>query len=316
FFIHYSWYIFYPLQLINKQLVIYHKIKIKNHPEYQYLNTVYDIILNGNKMSDRTGVGVISKFGYMMKYNLDKYFPLLTTKRVFFRGIIEELLWFIKGDTNGNNLLKKNVRIWEANGTREFLDNRQLFNREVNDLGPIYGFQWRHFGAEYKDMYSDYTNQGVDQLKNIIDLIKNEPTSRRILLCAWNVKDLNQMALPPCHILCQFYVANGYLSCIMYQRSCDLGLGVPFNIASYSIFTYMLAQVCNLKPLHFIHVLGNAHVYNNHIDSLIQQLNKVPFPFPTLKLNPDVKNIEDFTFSDFTIENYVHHGKIYMEMAA
>nr|ABF66632.1 dihydrofolate reductase-thymidylate synthase [Plasmodium vivax] len=295
---------------------IYNSLKIKQHPEYQYLGIIYDIIMNGNKQGDRTGVGVMSKCGYMMKFNLSEYFPLLTTKKLFLRGIIEELLWFIRGETNGNTLLNKNVRIWEANGTREFLDNRKLFHREVNDLGPIYGFQWRHFGAEYTNMHDNYEDKGVDQLKNVIHLIKNEPTSRRIILCAWNVKDLDQMALPPCHILCQFYVFDGKLSCIMYQRSCDLGLGVPFNIASYSIFTHMIAQVCNLQPAQFIHILGNAHVYNNHVDSLKVQLNRIPYPFPTLKLNPEVKNIEDFTISDFTIENYVHHDKITMEMAA
>ncbi|CRG98967.1 bifunctional dihydrofolate reductase-thymidylate synthase, putative [Plasmodium relictum] len=295
---------------------IYNSLKYKYHPEYQYLNIVYDVITSGNKQNDRTGVGILSKFGYMMKFDLSQYFPLLTTKKVFIRGIIEELLWFIRGETNGNTLLNKNVRIWEANGTREFLDNRKLFDREVNDLGPIYGFQWRHFGAEYTNMHDNYENKGIDQLKNIINLIKNEPTSRRIILCAWNVKDLDQMALPPCHILCQFYVFDGKLSCIMYQRSCDLGLGVPFNIASYSIFTYMIAQVCNLQPAQFIHILGNAHVYNNHVDSLKKQLNRIPYPFPTLKLNPDIKNIEDFTCSDFTIENYVHHDKISMDMAA
>ncbi|SCM02855.1 bifunctional dihydrofolate reductase-thymidylate synthase, putative [Plasmodium chabaudi chabaudi] len=295
---------------------IYNSIKYKHHPEYQYLNVIYDIIMHGNKQDDRTGVGVLSKFGYMMKFNLSEYFPLLTTKKLFVRGIIEELLWFIRGETNGNTLLEKNVRIWEANGTREFLDNRKLFHREVNDLGPIYGFQWRHFGAEYTDMHADYKDKGVDQLKNIINLIKNDPTCRRIILCAWNVKDLDQMALPPCHILCQFYVFDGKLSCIMYQRSCDLGLGVPFNIASYSIFTYMIAQVCNLQPAEFIHVLGNAHVYNNHVESLKVQLNRTPYPFPTLKLNPEIKNIEDFTISDFTVQNYVHHDKISMDMAA
>ncbi|SCM09750.1 bifunctional dihydrofolate reductase-thymidylate synthase, putative [Plasmodium chabaudi adami] len=295
---------------------IYNSIKYKHHPEYQYLNIIYDIIMHGNKQDDRTGVGVLSKFGYMMKFNLSEYFPLLTTKKLFVRGIIEELLWFIRGETNGNTLLEKNVRIWEANGTREFLDNRKLFHREVNDLGPIYGFQWRHFGAEYTDMHADYKDKGVDQLKNIINLIKNDPTCRRIILCAWNVKDLDQMALPPCHILCQFYVFDGKLSCIMYQRSCDLGLGVPFNIASYSIFTYMIAQVCNLQPAEFIHVLGNAHVYNNHVESLKVQLNRTPYPFPSLKLNPEIKNIEDFTISDFTVQNYVHHDKISMDMAA
>lgn len=304
------------LQVDKSKFKEYLNIQQREHPEYQYLNILYDILTDGNALSDRTGVGVMSKFGYMMRFNLQQYFPLLTTKRVFLRGIIEELLWFIRGETNGNTLLEKNVRIWEANGTREFLDNRKLFHREVNDLGPVYGFQWRHFGAEYVDMHTNYQDQGVDQLKNVIELIKNDPTSRRILLCAWNPKDLEQMALPPCHILCQFYVNNKKLSCIMYQRSCDLGLGVPFNIASYSILTHMIAQVCGLEVHEFIHILGNAHIYKNHINELIVQVNRVPYPFPTMHLNPDVKNIEDFTVNDFTIKNYVHHEKIVMEMAA
>lgn len=295
---------------------IFDMVTEKRHPEYQYLSILHDVLQNGNKQDDRTGVGVLSRFGYMMRFQLNDYFPLLTTKKLFVRGIIEELLWFIRGETNGNILLDKNVRIWEANGTREFLDSRNLFDREVNDLGPIYGFQWRHFGAEYTNMHDDYTNKGVDQLKNVIDLIKNDPKNRRIILCAWNPKDLEKMALPPCHILCQFYIFENKLSCIMYQRSCDLGLGVPFNIASYSIFTYMIAQVCNLIPFEFIHILGNAHIYNNHIDQLKEQVNRIPYPFPTLKLNPKVQNIEDFTVDDIKIENYVHHDKIVMPMAA
>lgn len=300
----------------QEKFPIFDMVTEKRHPEYQYLSILHDVLQNGNRQDDRTGTGVLSRFGYMMRFQLNEYFPLLTTKKLFLRGIIEELLWFIRGETNGNILLDKNVRIWEANGTREFLDKRNLFDREVNDLGPIYGFQWRHFGAEYTNMHDDYTNKGVDQLKNVIDLIKNDPKNRRIILCAWNPKDLEKMALPPCHVLCQFYIFENKLSCIMYQRSCDLGLGVPFNIASYSIFTHMIAQVCNLIPYEFIHILGNAHIYMNHVDQLKKQINRIPYPFPTLKLNPNVQNIEDFTVDDIKIENYVHHDKIVMPMAA
>lgn len=220
-----------------------------------------------------------------MRFSLrNNSFPLLTTKRVFWRGLAEELLWFIKGDTNANHLAEKNVHIWDANGSREFLDNLGFKEREVGDLGPVYGFQWRHFGAEYKDFNTDYTNQGVDQLKEVIETIKTNPTDRRIILTAWNPSAIPKMALPPCHMMCQFYVYNGELSCQMYQRSCDMGLGVPFNIASYSLLTIMIANVTGLKPGEFIHVTGDTHVYNNHIEPLKEQLKRNPFPFPKVCL--------------------------------
>jgi len=192
--------------------------------EYQYLNLVKDIIQNGVERKDRTNVGTLSRFGAQMRFSLrDETFPLLTTKKVFWRGVVEELLWFIKGNTNSNLLSNKDVKIWDANGCRAFLDSRSLKHREEGDLGPIYGFQWRHFGAEYKDMHTDYSGQGIDQLQQCINTIKNNPTDRRIIMTAWNPTDLSQMALPPCHMFCQFYVANGELSCLMYQRSCDMG---------------------------------------------------------------------------------------------
>jgi dihydrofolate reductase/thymidylate synthase len=285
------------------------------HEEYQYLKLIREISEQGWTGDDRTGVGTVSVFGTSMRYDLSKSFPLLTTKRTFFRGILEELLWFIKGDTNGNHLSEKGVKIWDGNGSREFLDKRGLSHREVGDLGPVYGFQWRHFGAKYVDMHTDYTGQGVDQLAECIDKIKNNPTDRRILLSAWNPADLNEMALPPCHMFCQFYVANGSLSCLMYQRSADMGLGVPFNIASYALLTCMMAQVCDLKPGEFIHNMGNTHVYKNHIEPLKEQLERTPRPFPTLRINPDIKDIDAFKTSDFELVGYMPHGKIAMEMA-
>eukprot|EP00448_Togula_jolla_P018061 CAMPEP_0170591302 /NCGR_PEP_ID=MMETSP0224-20130122/12331_1 /TAXON_ID=285029 /ORGANISM="Togula jolla, Strain CCCM 725" /LENGTH=486 /DNA_ID=CAMNT_0010915157 /DNA_START=56 /DNA_END=1516 /DNA_ORIENTATION=+ len=289
--------------------------ELKPHEEYQYLEAIADIIKNGVVTDDRTGVGTRAMFGKMMRFDLRKSFPLLTTKRVFWRGVAEELLWFVKGDTNAKNLSDKGIKIWDGNGSREFLDKRGLSHREEGDLGPVYGFQWRHFGAKYVDMHADYTGQGVDQLAECIRKIKEDPNDRRILLSAWNPADLELMALPPCHMFCQFYVANGELSCLMYQRSCDMGLGVPFNIASYSLLTLMVAQVCGLKPGDFIHTLGNAHVYENHVTPLESQLERTPRPFPILKVNPDVKDIDGFKMSDFELIGYSPHAKIAMDMA-
>lgn len=247
----------------------------------QYLEIIKDIIESGSSKDDRTGVGIIGKFGYQMRYDLEESFPILTTKDVFWRGVAEELIWFAKGDTNAKHLSDKKIRIWDGNASREFLDKIGLTEREEWDLGPVYGFQWRHFGAEYKTMHDDYEGQGVDQLAEVIKQIKEQPTSRRILMSAWNASDLTKMALPPCHILAQFYVtADGRLSCQMYQRSCDMGLGVPFNIASYSLLTCMLAQICGLRRGEFIHCLGDAHVYKNHIEPLKEQLTRYPYPFP------------------------------------
>lgn len=211
-----------------------------------------------------------------MRFSLrDGVLPLLTTKRVFWRAVAEELLWFITGSTNVKDLQEKNVHIWDGNSTREFLDKNGLVDREEGDLGPIYGFQWRHFGADYKTCHDDYTGQGVDQLNEVIERIRNNPTDRRIIMSAWNVVDLPKMALPPCHCFVQFYVADGELSCQLYQRSADMGLGVPFNIASYSLLTYMIAQVTGLKPGDFIHTIGDAHVYLNHIEPLQEQASQI-----------------------------------------
>lgn len=269
----------------------------------------------GITRGDRTGVGTISIFGTQMRFNLRNQFPLLTTKRVFWRGVAEELLWFIKGSTNAKELQDKNIRIWDGNSTREFLDASGFHDRQVGDLGPVYGFQWRHFGAEYKTCNDDYTGQGIDQLKEIIERIKVNPTDRRIIMTAWNPVQIPQMALPPCHCFAQFYVANGELSCQLYQRSADMGLGVPFNIASYALLTYMIAHVTNLKPGDFIHSLGDTHVYLNHVEPLKEQLERKPRPFPQLRIKRQVTNIDDFTFDDFEVIGYDPYPTIKMEMA-
>uniref|UniRef100_A0A8D9ACV0 Thymidylate synthase n=1 Tax=Cacopsylla melanoneura TaxID=428564 RepID=A0A8D9ACV0_9HEMI len=284
--------------------------------EEQYLNLINKIIKTGHKKSDRTGVGTFSLFGGQMRFDLTNgTFPLLTTKRVFWKGVVEELLWFIKGSTNAKELSDKGVKIWDPNSTREYLDSIGLTDRQEGDLGPVYGFQWRHFGAEYKDMFTDYVGQGIDQLQNLINTIRNNPNDRRLIMCAWNPVDLPRMALPPCHCLAQFYVADNKLSCQLYQRSADMGLGVPFNIASYSLLTYMIAHVTGLEPGEFVHTLGDHHVYLNHVEPLQIQLQRPLRPFPTLKIARQVTNIEHFQFDDFVLENYNPHPKIEMQMA-
>lgn len=289
---------------------------IQNQDEMQYLNLVKKIMENGNKKTDRTGTGTLSIFGAQMRFDLrNGTFPLLTTKKTFWRGIAEELFWFIKGSTNAKELQEKNVHIWDANGSRQFLDNLGFVDRDEGDLGPVYGFQWRHFGAEYVDTKTDYSGQGIDQLMDVIDKIKNRPDDRRIIMCAWNPADLNKMALPPCHCLVQFYVADGELSCQLYQRSADMGLGVPFNIASYALLTHMIAHVTGLKPGDFVHTLGDAHVYLNHVDPLKVQLERQPKAFPKLIIKRKVETIEDFKFEDFAVEGYDPYPKITMEMA-
>lgn len=286
-----------------------------DHEEKQYLDMIDEIMKEGILRGDRTGTGTLSKFGASMRFNLRHSFPLLTTKRVFWRGVAEELLWFISGCTNAKLLQDKGIHIWDGNGSRAYLDSIGLSHRQEGDLGPVYGFQWRHFGAEYADMHADYSGKGVDQLKDLIQRIKTTPTDRRLVLTAWNPAALPSMALPPCHMFCQFYVADGELSCQMYQRSCDLGLGVPFNIASYSLLTRLIAQVCDLEPGDFIHILGDAHVYANHVEPLKEQLKNVPKHFPTLKINPAKTDIDCFTFEDFELVGYAPHKKIEMQMA-
>lgn len=292
---------------------------VVNVQEIQYLDLVRKILNEGEERPDRTGTGTLSIFGAQMRFSLrNNQYPLLTTKRVFFRGVLGELLWFIHGKTCSKDLADQGIHIWDANSTKEFLKTRGLDHREETDLGPIYGWQWRHFGGEYTTIHENYDGIGVDQLSKLVYNIKHDPFDRRHILTAWNPKDLNQMALPPCHVLCQFYVSkDGTLSCQFYQRSCDMGLGVPFNIASYSLLTIMMAHVTDLQPGDLVMCLGDAHVYLNHIQALTTQLERVPRQFPILTIKSGVhrSKLEDFVSDDFVLEGYQPHGKIEMAMA-
>ena len=256
----------------------------------QYKKLLSHILENGVQKEDRTGTGTISVFGYQMRFDLQEGFPVLTTKKLHLRSIIHELLWFLKGDTNIAYLKENNVTIWE-----EWAD-------EQGNLGPVYGYQWRSWPTR--------DGKSIDQIKNIIDQIKNNPDSRRIIVSAWNVGEIENMALPPCHAFFQFYVADGKLSCQLYQRSADTFLGVPFNIASYALLTMMVAQVCDLEPGDFVHTLGDAHLYSNHLEQAHTQLERECRPLPTMKINPEVKDIFDFKYEDFELVNYDPHPHI------
>lgn len=326
-----------------------------SHEEYQYLSLIRDILAHGEHRPDRTGTGTLSIFGPpQLRFSLSKpnpsdllsptpILPLLTTKRVFLRGVLAELLWFISATTSSLPLSAAGIKIWDGNGSREFLDGAGLGHREVGDLGPVYGFQWRHFGAEYVDASTDYTGQGVDQIKDIIWKLKNNPYDRRIILSAWNPADLKKMALPPCHMFAQFYVSfphsagataatahappsatpasainsKGTLTCLLYQRSCDMGLGVPFNIASYALLTHMLAHACDLIPGTLIHTMGDAHVYMDHVDALNEQLTREPRDFPTLRIDrpKGEESIDGWLEEQFIVEGYRPHKGIAMKMS-
>jgi len=256
----------------------------------QYLTLVRHVLDHGKPKSDRTGTGTLSVFGYQIRFDLSSGFPLLTTKKLHLRSIIYELLWFLRGETNVRWLRENNVTIWDEWANAE------------GELGPIYGYQWRSWPAP--------NGQHIDQISKVIEDIKRTPDSRRLIVSAWNVADLDKMALAPCHAFFQFYVADGRLSCQMYQRSADIFLGVPFNIASYALLTLMVAQVTDLAPGEFIHTFGDAHLYNNHLDQTHLQLSRQPRPLPTMKINPAVKSLFDFRFEDFTLENYDPHPHI------
>ena len=256
----------------------------------QYLYLMKHVLEHGTKKSDRTGTGTVSVFGYQMRFNLAQGFPLVTTKKCHLKSIIHELLWFLQGETNTRYLKENGVSIWD-----EWAD-------ENGNLGPVYGKQWRSWSAP--------DGRTIDQLSEVIAQIKKNPDSRRLIVSAWNVGELDQMALAPCHAFFQFYVADGKLSCQLYQRSADVFLGVPFNIASYALLTLMMAQVCGLKPGDFIHTFGDAHLYLNHLEQTKLQLSREPRPLPTMRINPDVKNIFDFKFEDFTLEGYDPHPAI------
>lgn len=268
-----------------------------------YLQLMQHVLDHGTKKGDRTGTGTTSVFGYQMRFDLQQGFPLVTTKKTHLKSIIHELLWFLKGDTNTAYLRENDVKIWD-----------EWANKEGN-LGPVYGHQWRNWPAP--------NGTSIDQISDLIAQIKSKPNSRRLIVSAWNVADLpdesispqanvahNKMALPPCHAFFQFYVADGRLSCQLYQRSADIFLGVPFNIASYALLTMMIAQVCGLEPGEFIHTLGDAHLYNNHMEQVNTQLARTPYPLPRMTLNPGIKNIFDFNYNDFTLEGYECHTGI------
>lgn len=291
----------------------------------QYLALLEDIKTNGQTKQDRTGTGTKSVFGRQMRFDLSEGFPAVTTKKLFLRGIIHELLWFLQGDSNIEYLVKNNVHIWNEWPFRAYLKatgkpippvnsevwKEQLakfvekiktdhaFAKQYGELGPVYGYQWRH--------WPDGKGGEIDQVQRVIDMIKNDPDSRRIILSAWNVADIDEMAkagLPPCHSLFQFYVSGGTLSCQLYQRSGDIFLGIPFNIASYSLLTMMMAQVTNLKPGDFVHTIGDAHLYLNHLEQVDKQLSRTPRPLPRMVINPEVTSIFDFTIDDFKLEGY------------
>ena len=260
---------------------------MKQHQEYQYLDLMKYILEQGTFKEDRTGTGTISTFGYQMRFNLATEFPLLTTKKVHLKSIIHELLWFIKGETNVAYLQENGVRIWN-----EWAD-------ENGNLGPVYGKQWRS--------WQTLDGKVIDQLANVIEEIKVNSNSRRLIVSAWNVGELEKMALPPCHLMFQFYVNNGKLSCMLYQRSADVFLGIPFNIASYALLTLMVAQVTGLEPGEFVHTLGDAHLYQNHLEQVETQLSREPRSFPKMRLNPNITSVFDFTYEDFEIEGYDPH---------
>jgi thymidylate synthase len=288
------------------------------HPEYQYLQLIKDVLTSGEISTGRNGV-TRSIFGATMRFPLaNKTLPLLTTKKLAWKICLKELLWFMNGSTSNHLLKSQNVHIWDKNGERSFLDQQGLQHYKEDDLGPIYGHQWRHFNAPYRDAQTDYSGQGVDQLQNIIDTLKH-PTkrySRRLILSAWNPLQISEMALPPCHILMQFNVnKNDELSCCLYQRSGDIGLGVPFNIASYSFLTHILATHCDLKAKEFIHFIGNAHIYDVHGKSLEKQLLRQPLPFSTLQIKKETE-INDYTLDHIRILNYKSHPIIKMDMIA
>lgn len=256
----------------------------------QYLDLLQDILDHGTEKGDRTGTGTLSLFGYQVRFNLQSGFPALTTKKLHLKSIIYELLWFLKGESNIRYLKDHGVRIWD-----EWAD-------EEGELGPVYGVQWRNWKTA--------DGRVVDQISQVVEKIKTRPDSRRLIVTAWNPGEVEEMALPPCHLLFQFYVANGKLSCQLYQRSADIFLGVPFNIASYSLLTMMMAQVCDLEPGEFVHTFGDVHLYSNHLEQASLQLTRQPYPLPEMVINPHVKSIFDFRYEDFELRNYQHHPHI------
>lgn len=293
--------------------ILTNKSEIEN--EEEYINLMKNILLNGKERSDRTGTGTKSVFGRQIRFDISNNIPILTTKLTAWKSCIKELIWFLKGDTNSNHLKEQGVMIWEGNTTREFLDKRGLNMYPIGDIGAGYGFQWRHFGAEYKDCNQDYTNKGFDQINYIINEIKTNPNSRRIYLSSWNPQALDKMALPPCHISAQFYVDDDELSCHMYQRSVDSFLGLPFNILSYATLTYIIANICNLKPKDLIISTGDTHIYSDHIQQINTQILRKPIVMPKLLIKKKFNNIDDISIDDFDIVGYFHHPSLKGKMS-
>lgn len=288
------------------------------HPEKQYLNLIEELLQEGNLETGRNG-NTYCNIGSAMYFSLENNtIPILTTKKVAVKTCLKELLWFIRGNTNNELLTEQGVHIWDANASQDFLKSRNL-DYEQGDLGPVYGHQWRFFNAEYKDCCENYSGQGVDQLQSVIDDLKDPEKrfSRRHVISAWNPCQLDEMALPPCHVLFQFHVTRkNKLSCTLYQRSGDVGLGVPFNILSYSALTCLIAKHCDLEPYEFVYYLGNTHIYEEHVDSLKEQIKRTPFDFPKLSIKEVRENIDDYELDDFVITDYKYHEKIKMKMNA
>jgi thymidylate synthase len=296
-----------------------HHTSSNSSEEEQYLNLVRDILSEGTLEQGRNG-NTKCVFGAAMHFSLDHgVIPILTTKRVAWKTCLKELLWFIRGDTNNEHLQEQGVTIWNGNASREFLDSRGLAHLRENDLGPVYGHQWRHFNATYTNCDENYEGQGVDQLDYIIKCLKDpaQRTSRRMVMTAWNPCQLDEMALPPCHILVQFNVTSGNkLSCCMFQRSADVALGMPFNIASYSFLTHLLAKHCDLEAHEFIYYLGNCHIYESHLGAMNEQVTRTPNPFPNITVKIKRGNINDYTIDDFELHDYKCHEVIKMKMVA
>jgi thymidylate synthase len=307
------------------------------HEEYKYLHLLQDILDNGIVKTDRTGVGTKSIFGTQLKFDLSKSFPILTTKKVFWKGVVEELLWFIRGETDSKKLESKGVKIWVGNTSRDFLDKKGLDYPE-GEIGPGYGFQWRHWGGdyvvsvgscgEYKTYYNDFKDnsifehfgidKGIDQLANVINTLKTNPNDRRMIVSAWNVAEIDKMALPPCHVLQQYYVENGKLHLCWFQRSNDVFLGSAFNISSYALLTCLIAKITNLQPGSITYSMGDTHIYLNHIEQCKEQISRTPYPFPQLNIKKDIKTLEDIEnlqFEDIELIGYQSHPAIKAEMA-
>ena len=293
---------------------VYQNTNTINEEELQYMK-ILKKILTEKDITESRNAGVLSDFGVRMEFDLRNGIPILTTKRVPWRTVLRELLWFISGSTDNRVLKANKVNIWNANGSREFLDSRGLTN-EVDDLGPVYGFQWRHFGAEYVDYDTDYTGKGIDQLQNLINEINVNPTSRRLILNSWNATDIDRMALPPCHVMVQFNIDKEYIDCQLYQRSGDMFLGVPFNITSYAFLLSIIGKITGYIPRKLIHIIGDAHIYGQHIDAVNKQLFRIPNKFPKLTLSNELKNIDDIKEEYFNIVDYNCYSSISAPMIA